>query len=236
MSRQSSEKAANNTAVDEQQVLDYLRDNPDLLRRHHDVLRQMDIPHGTGDGAVSLIEYQVNMLRDEARELSSRLEDLLEIARDNDRLAEQLHRFTLELLAADDLEAVLVALRDGLRQDFRADVVQVLLVGEGLPGSGVPVLASDETQAEQLEAHFPGNTPVVGKLDQERLALVFADQADGLESAAVIPLDESPLRGFIAIGSRDPDRYQDDQGTVFLSQLGALVARVLRRTLNGESP
>jgi len=180
----------------------------------------MDIPHGTGDGAVSLIEYQVNMLRDEARELSSRLEDLLEIARDNDRLAEQLHRFTLELLAADDLEAVLVALRDGLRQDFRADVVQVLLVGEGLPGSGVPVLASDETQAEQLEAHFPGNTPVVGKLDQERLALVFADQADGLESAAVIPLDESPLRGFIAIGSRDPDRYQDDQGTVFLANSG----------------
>lgn len=235
MSRQSSETAPNTAAIDEQQVLEYLRDHPDLLRRHHDILRQLDIPHSTGDGAVSLIEYQVNMLRDEARELSNRLESLLQIARDNDRLAEQLHRFTLELLAADDLESVLVALRDGLRQDFKADVVQVLLVGEGLPGSGVPVLASDDPQAEQLEAHFPGNTPVVGKLDGERLTLVFNDQADGLESAAIIPLDESPLRGFIGIGSRDPDRYQDDQGTVFLSQLGALVSRVLRRALGGEN-
>ncbi len=234
MSRQSSESAANSAAIDEQQVLDYLRDHPDLLRRHQDILKQIDIPHATGNGAVSLIEYQVNVLRDEARELSSRLESLLQIARDNDRLAEQLHRFTLELLAADDLESILVALRDGLRQDFRADVVQVLLVGEGLPGSGVPVLASDDAQAEQLEAHFPGHTPVVGQLDGERLTLVFGDQADGLKSAAIIPLDESPLRGFIAIGSRDPDRYQDDQGTVFLSQLGALVSRVLRRALGGE--
>lgn len=234
MSRQSREPAATETVIDEQQVLDYLREHPDLLRRHHDVLSQLDIPHSAGNGATSLIEYQVNRLRDEHRELSQRLENLLYIARDNDRLAEQLHRFTLELLAAEDLENILVALRDGLRQDFRADVVQVVLVGDQLAAGGIPVLATDDAQAVQLESFFPGSTPIVGQFDAERLQLLFADQAQGIESAAIIPLDETPLRGFIAIGSRDPDRYRDDQGTVFLSQLGALVARVLRRALGGE--
>ncbi len=234
MSRQTTESAETGNDLDERQVLDYLREHPDLLRRHRDVLVDLDIPHESG-GAVSLIEYQVSILREEARELSQRLDQLLYIARDNDRLAEQLHRFTLELLAAEDLESVLVALRDGLRQDFRADVVQVLLIGNGLPGGGVPVLAPDDAEAVQLEEHFPGTTPVLGSLDAERLALIFGDQAETLASAAVIPMDETPLRGFIAIGSRDPDRYHDDQGTVFLGQLGSLVARVLRRSLNGES-
>ncbi|MFO8156063.1 MAG: DUF484 family protein [Thiohalospira sp.] len=234
MSSQTPDSAPAGAALDEQQVLEYLRAHPDLLRRHHDVLGALDVPHDTGGSAVSLIEYQVAILREEARELSQRLDHLLYIARDNDRVAEQLHRFTLELLAADDLDTILVALRDGLRQDFRADVVQVLLIGEDLPAAGVPVLAPDDPEALQLEEHFPGNSPVLGHFEPERFGLIFGEQTDGLASVAVIPLDEPPLRGFIAIGSRDPERYHDEQGTIFLGQLGALVARVLRRTLPGE--
>ena len=234
MSSQTPESAPTGATLDEQQVLDYLRAHPDLLRRHQDVLGALDVPHQSGEGAVSLIEYQVAILREEARELSQRLDHLLYIARDNDRVAEQLHRFTLELLAADDLEGALVALRDGLRQDFRADVVQVLLIGNDLAAAGVPVLAADDPEALQLEEHFPGSTPVLGHFDVDRFGLIFGDQAEGLASVAVIPLDEPPLRGFIAIGSRDPERYHDEQGTIFLGQLGALVARVLRRALPGE--
>ncbi len=236
MTRQTSESTAAAAPLDETRVVAYLRDNPDLLRRHRDVLTALDIPHETGGPAVSLIEYQVSILREEARELSERLDHLLYIARDNDRLADQLHRFTLELLAAEDLEGILVALRDGLRQDFRADVVQVLLVGSHLPTAGVPVLGPDDPEALVLEEHFPGNTPVLGPYDAERFGAIFDGDTDGLGSVAVIPLDEPPLRGFVAIGSRDPERYHDDQGTEFLSQLGALAARVLRRMLPGEGP
>ena len=235
MTRQPSESATAATALDEEQVIEFLRAHPDLLRRHRDVLASLDIPHDTGGEAVSLIEYQVSILREEARELSERLDQLLYIARDNDRLADQLHRFTLELLAAEDLEGVLVALRDGLRQDFRADVVQVVLVGLDLPAVGVPVLNADDPEALQLEEHFPGSTPVLGRYDGERFGSLFDGDTEGLGSVAIIPMDEAPLRGFIAIGSRDPDRYHEDQGTVFLGQLGALVARVLRRALPPEA-
>jgi uncharacterized protein YigA (DUF484 family) len=222
-------------SLDENQVLDYLRDHPDLLRRHHATLTELDIPHNAGEGTTSLIEYQVGVLREEAKELSQRLDQLLYIARDNDRLAEQLHRFTLELLAADDLDAIFVALRDGLRQDFRADIVEIVMIGQALSGEGIPTLASDDADAVRLESHFPGDTPVLGAFDEARLRLVFGDQAEGLCSAAVIPLDEPPLRGFIAIGSRDPERYSDEQGTIFLSQLGALVSQVLRRAMPGDA-
>jgi hypothetical protein len=235
MSRQPSKSTASAATLSEEQVLDYLREHPDLLSRHRDVLALIDIPHDAGEGTTSLIEYQVSILREESRELAQRLEHLLYIARDNDRLAEQLHRFTLELLAADHLDGVLVALRDGLRQDFRADVVQIILIGHDLGSEGVPVLSVDDNAATELESYFPGDTPVLGTLDGAQLTLLFGEQAEGLASAAVVPMDEPPLRGFIAIGSRDPDRYNDEQGTIFLSQLGALVARVLRRAMPGEA-
>jgi len=109
----------------------------------------------------------------------------------------------------------------------------VILITDESLAAGVPTLAPDDPRSEQLEAHFPGDTPVLGNLDETLMALVFDDQAGDLASAAIIPMEEAPLRGFLAIGSRDADRYQEDQGTVFLGQLGALAARILRRSLTG---
>ncbi|AGY91054.1 hypothetical protein SPICUR_00125 [Spiribacter curvatus] len=233
MSGQTGESATPEHPIDEQAVLDYLRAHPELLQRHPDLVGQIDVPHPTG-GVTSLIEYQVSILREENHALAERLDQLLQVARDNDRLVEQIHRFTLELLAANDLDSVLMAIRDGLRHDFRADVVEVILIGESLGAAGAPVLAPDDPRAQQLEDTFPGDQPVLGALDAEHRGLIFGDQADGLGSVAVIPMDEPPVRGFIAIGSRDADRYHGEQGTIFLGQLGALAARVLRRSSVGE--
>lgn len=228
MSGQTGEPATTAQAIDEQQVLDYLQSHPDLLRRRPDVLRQLDVPHRSGADS-SLIEHQVAILREENHALAERLDQLLQVARDNDRLVEQIHRFTLELLAASDLDGVVMAIRDGLRQDFRADVVQVILLGGLSDGASAPLLPADDPRARQLEAAFPGDQPVLGALDDTHLELLFSDQAPDLGSVAVIPMDEPPVRGFIAIGSRDASRYHGEQGTVFLGQLGALAARVLRR-------
>ncbi|RZU99498.1 DUF484 family protein [Spiribacter vilamensis] len=232
MSGQTGESAMSAHPIDEQAVLDYLQAHPDLLQRHPDLVSRLEVPHPTG-GVTSLIEYQVSILREENHALAERLDQLLQVARDNDRLVEQIHRFTLELLAADDLDSVLVAIRDGLRHDFRADVVEVILIGEWLSAAGAPVLAPDDPRAQQLESALAGDQPVLGELDAEHRTLIFGDQAEGLGSVAVIPMDEPPVRGFIAIGSRDADRYHDEQGTIFLGQLGALAARVLRRSCAG---
>jgi len=230
MSIQQPEKHPEGGEPDESAVADYLLRHPEFFRRRRDVLAGLDIPHDVSP-AVSLIEYQVAVLREECGSLRGRLEELLRVARDNDRLAEQLHRFTLELLAADGLDAVLVALRDGLRTDFRADVVEVVLVGRDLPAVDVPVLDPADAAVSRLREAFRGDRPVVGRLSEEQLGAAFGEQAQGLRSAAVVPLDEPPVSGVVAIGSRDPERYRGDHGTVFLGQLGAIIGRVLQQAM-----
>src|SRR5690606_5702145 len=98
-------------------VTDFLIRNPQFLRQHPDLLAQLDIPHPCG-AAGSLLEYQARVLRERNRQLQQRLDELLAVARDNDRLAERIHHLTLELISAPHLEAVLFVLKDELRRNF----------------------------------------------------------------------------------------------------------------------
>ena len=108
-----------------------------------DALAAIDIPHPTGD-AVSLIERQVRTLRDQADKYRRQLEDLVNVARDNDALARRLHRLTLALIETHSFDEVLNTLQDELREQFKADAVEVVRFSATLdPSDGVVVDISD---------------------------------------------------------------------------------------------
>jgi len=219
--------------LDENLVADFLRDNPEFFLRHRRLAADLQIPHDVAP-AISLIEYQVALLREDKRRLRWRLDDLLRVARDNDRVAEHMHRLTMELLEHEGLEATLSALRAGLQTDFRADVVAVRLFRDDLPDLSVEALPEDDPVVARFTELFRGHRPVVGRLTEEQIQLAFGEQAEGIRSAAVIPFTDGPLRGVVAIGSLDGERFRGDQGTVFLARLGDLCARMLRRALEAD--
>lgn len=226
MSQQHTEAEAETPPLDERAVADYLREHPEFFTRHRRLAAEIEVPHDAG-GAISLVSYQLHRLREEKRRLRWRLDELLGVARDNDRVAEQLHRLTLDLLEADGLDDALMAVRDRLRADFLADVVSIRLVGDSLPDVAVDVLASDDPDVARLPEQFRGGRPAVGRLSAEQIRLAFGEQGGEIRSAAVIPLVDTALRGVIGIGSFDAERFSGDQGTIFLGRLGDLVGCVL---------
>ena len=66
-------------------VSDYLREHPDFFEQHPDVLRDLKISH-VGDGAVSLVERQVAVLRERNSELRRRFDALISTAEQNETL------------------------------------------------------------------------------------------------------------------------------------------------------
>ncbi|MBV2091153.1 MAG: DUF484 family protein, partial [Candidatus Thiodiazotropha sp. (ex Ctena orbiculata)] len=110
----------------DQQIADYLRENPGYLLRHPELLAELEIPHASGD-AVSLIERQVEALRKQLKDTQQQLANLVEVARSNDQLQARMHRLTLELIDAATFEEVLNALEDELHDDFKADAVELRL-------------------------------------------------------------------------------------------------------------
>lgn len=214
-------------AVDEESVAAYLRANPEFFLRHPKLTAELELPHEVPP-AVSLVGYQMRLLRAEKERLSSQLEELLQVARDNDRVAEQLHRLGLELLEAADLEAKLVTLRESLRADFAADVVTIWLIGDDLPEVNAEIVATTDPAAQYRDELFPEGQPVAGPLGSEYMQLAFGAQAERIESAAIIPFSDGAMRGLVGIGSLDASRFRSDQGTVFLARLADLIGRALR--------
>ena len=206
----------------EQQIARYLVAHPDYFQRHPDALAAIDIPHPTGD-AVSLIERQVRTLRDQASNYRRQLENLVSVARENDALAKRLHRLTLALIETHSFDEVLNTLQDELREQFKADAVEMKLFA-----------------SEQLEAHAHETGPALfrdflrrarpncGQLDKAKLEYLFGPQAGETGSAALIPLTAPPLAGVLAIGSRDPRRFHEGKSVDFLQRLAEVVSAKLQ--------
>jgi len=76
------------TALSDELVRDYLRDNADFLQRNQDLLDHLHVSHASGS-AISLVEKQVAVLRERNVDMRRRLSALTGNARDNDRLYEQ---------------------------------------------------------------------------------------------------------------------------------------------------
>jgi uncharacterized protein YigA (DUF484 family) len=218
-------------AVDETveaSVTEFLLRNPSFLREHPELLAELDIPHASG-AAVSLLEHQAKILRERARTLQTRLDELLEVARDNDRLADRVHRLTLELMDAQGLEAVVFCLKDELRSNFQCDAVAVKLFGEGDPSHDW--VRPNAPELRSLQGLLSDPRPLCGRLLRDQLQFLFGDSATAINSAALVPLTDGRVLGLLAIGSYQAERFHPGMGTVFLRQLGATAGRALRRYL-----
>ena len=101
--------------LDDELVADYLRRHPDFFMQQADLLAELRVPHARGS-TVSLVERQMSLLRERSLDLQQRMQRLVEVARDNDRLFELTRQLTLDLLDADSLESLVATLEDGLRE------------------------------------------------------------------------------------------------------------------------
>jgi uncharacterized protein YigA (DUF484 family) len=224
--------------LEEKTVADYLRDNPDFFQNNTSLLAALQIPHAVGP-AVSLVEHQVKVLRDQNSQLKRKLMDLVHVARDNNRLNEHMHQLTLCLIKANSLEALLDTLRENLLVEFKADTVTLRLAG--LPEArarecAVDIFDLESKELSHFEAFLKSSRPQCGRFKQEQLQYLFGDQAQAIESVALIPLGPRKSLGLLAIGSRESSRFHPGMGTLFLTHLGELLGLLLATHLATDYP
>jgi uncharacterized protein YigA (DUF484 family) len=206
-------------------VSSYLREHPDFFSRHPDLLLNIHIPHGSGS-AVSLIERQVEMLRDQLKSYQQHMDELVQVARKNDALQARMHRLTLELIDAATFDEVLNALEDELHDDFQADAVELRLFSSSQLSDHLDEELPDHSAT--FTEFFNHNKPICGPLAQEQIDYIFGAEGDEIASAALIPLKSDGVLGLLAIGSHDPHRFVPHHGTEFLTRLGEVISRTLQ--------
>ena len=220
-------------------VATYLAEHPNFLQDHPELLGDLIIPHSTGS-AISLIERQVQVLRDKQVTAERQLHQLIEVAHDNDRLAERMHRLTLALLDCATLSDVITAVHDNLSGAFEADVVALLLFDDRVSGPTLETtrwLSARSPELAEFDNILNSRKPTCGRLTTAQLDCLFGPDPSAVGSAVVIPLAENEPYGLLGIGSRDAERFQHGMGITFLQQLGSLISHALSRYLEqAETP
>jgi uncharacterized protein YigA (DUF484 family) len=218
----------------EQDIVDYLKSHPEFFVRHPGILESMEIPHQCGK-AVSLVEYQVSVLRDQSRDLRGKLKKLVSNARENEELNRRLHKLTLALIECTAVDEVFASLYQSLREDFSAEHAAIRVFGapKQVIDRGLAEFVGNDPESEPLfEPLFRSLKPLCGRMKPEQVAFLFPDHAEEIGSSVVLPLGESRGFGLLAVASRDPQRYYPGMGVVFLTQLSEVVTKVLHPHLS----
>lgn len=216
--------------VDETRMAAYLQSNPEFFERHPAVLAKLRLPHTPGGAAVSLVERQVAVLRQNNIKLERKLRDLLDVARGNDLLASKIHRLALQLMRAGSPMEVVATLEEQLRLSFKADrAVLVLFHANAALDSSrfLRVVARDGDELAPFRTFLASGNARCGRIRDAQRRFLFGDGDVEIGSAALLPLGKHADTGFLAVGSRDVNHFHPGKSIDFLGRLGELVSCAL---------
>ncbi len=211
--------------IDAQIVAKYLSDNPEFFNGREDLLTEIRVPHSHGH-SVSLVEKQLDILRERNSELRNRLGELIDNARSNDRLFSHTRRLVLALLDCQNLSQAVDTIYASFANDFNIQFTQIILFGE----TGISKARNVDLDRAQFELgkYLKARQTVGGGLAKDEINFLFGGNAPKVGSAALAVLSYGDLFGVIAIGNEDPHYYQSSMGTMFLSYIAEVFSRILR--------
>ncbi|MGH8227831.1 MAG: DUF484 family protein [Steroidobacteraceae bacterium] len=228
--------------AEEDSVARYLQHNPEFFEHHLPLLARLRLPHMRGSSTVSLIERQVEVLREREGAAEQKLAEFVKVARSNDAVAEKIHHFTRRLLRAGSRAARIAAIDTSLREDFDALHAVLILIE---PADEVPAerfvrsVPEQDASLKSFESLFANGKPRCGQARDSQREFLFGSDAEAVSSVALIPLEE-PARagappgdkhavGLLALGSADRDRFHPGMSTEYLGRIGDLVTDALAR-------
>ncbi len=208
--------------ITEKQVEAYLRHHPKFFVSKDRLLKSMRIPHVSGK-AVSLLERQNDLLREEVALLDQRLSDLIGNARNNDKLFARLRNLVLHVMAATDVEELVGFLHSHLTQYFNVDDI-CLSLKDNLTSSKFIKAFNEEKILNNLtlkELSQPAKC-ICGELSMEAKEILFKDILT-IESVAVASIHSTQWQGVLALGSQDTGYFRNSMDTLFLSYLAEVI-------------
>lgn len=220
--------ASERATVHANEVAEYLKQNPKFFEDYADVIAQIFVPHPHGGHAIPIAERQILTLREKNNDLEAKFRELVSYGTQNDQVGEKLHRSTLALFAAPDLETTLAVLYHSLKEDFGVPQVAARMWGKVPERSYLPELAATSSEirdyANQLGQPYCG--PVAPFESRE-----WFDDGDALQSFAFMPLRTAQTFGLLSLGSPDAQRFHPGMGTLYQTRLAELASVATARFL-----
>ncbi|MBX2847658.1 MAG: DUF484 family protein [Acidiferrobacterales bacterium] len=203
-------------------LVEFLKTNPDIFERHPELLELLSLVDNRGTS--SLMEKQVQQLKDRLSNFQSKQSEFIEVARENEQISESFSKIIYQLIGFKNLSEFASEFPLALRKTFEIDEVtfktqQATALREG-----------EKTVYQEASRRLVNNHAVCdNRWPNSIIALFFSGD---IKSAALIPMRDNIAGntiGVLALGSKDAQRYTHELGTAHLDRLGIMTGICLSR-------
>ena len=220
------------------EVTAWLKQNPDFLLQHPELLDDLAAPaRDMGRGVSDLQQAIIEKLRTDLELARQRQRELVTTGRANLAGQSRIHECMLTMLSANSFEQLIQIVTTDFAVLLDLDVVTLCIEADSTDPLTPHIRGLQVVPAGAVAALMGDNRSVLLRSHVQGEAEIYGGGAPLVASDALARINVSPTTppGLIAFGSRQPGKFQAGQAVELLSFLARSLELVIRRwlTLSG---
>jgi len=200
--------------LDPKDVELFLLDNLDFFKTRESLVGEMKFKH-SNSSASSLLERQINKLRDEQSDLMDLLSSFVSTAQLNEDLFIKSKELTLSILGASSRNEIKDIVQESFTENFGVNSCKLGFYSNSDIGD-----IEDKTGMS-----FHKGAVHCGSFSKEKMEFLFKDVK--VESVALAVLIHNKEIGILMLGSYDRTRYLGDEDTTFIEYIRDILEKKL---------
>ncbi len=220
-------KEKNTPNLTEQDVIEWLKAHPKFFLKRPDVLDILEPPKAvSGKGIADFQSHMIKRLKDDREDVIESAREIVETSRANMNNLSRIQTAILMLLEARNFEDFVHTLTMDFVAILDVDIVALIVETDGtsiphINMSGVRAVPAGTIELLMKKQKIILESQITG-LDE-----IYGGGAGLVKSQALLDLNIAPdaPAAMIAFGSRNPDLFQNGQGTDLVLFLGHVIER-----------
>ena len=200
--------------LDPKEVELFLLDNLNFFESRESLVGEMKFKHSSSS-ASSLLERQINKLRDEQSNLMDLLSSFVNTAQLNEDLFKKSKELTLSILGASSRNQIKDIVQKSFTENFGVNNCKL----DFYSNSDI-----DEIE-DKTGMSFHKGSVHCGSFSKEKMEFLFKDK--NVESVALAVLINSKEIGILMLGSYERTRYLGDEDTTFIEYIRDILEKKL---------
>lgn len=222
--------------ISEEDVIAFLRDNPKFLAKNPEVCDFLIPPKKTKEGGRKIADFQsymIDRLKADKTKAETTTQEIVKTARHNMNNQARIHRAVLAVLEAQSFDEFIQAITMDITSMIDVDITCLIVEASGrniphVDTTGIRIVPQGTIKK------WMGDNASLLQSDIGGIEAIYGAGANLVRSQALVRVDISldTPPAILAFGSRDPELFQDGQGTEQVSFLARVVERQFRTWLN----
>jgi uncharacterized protein YigA (DUF484 family) len=219
--------------LDADDVIAWLKKNPDFLKRNPDVIDLLLPPtHNNGRKVADFQSYMIERLKADKAEAVVMTREVVETARNNMNSQTRIHKAILHLLEADSFDDFIQIITNDLSAHLNVDITTLVVEADGRDIPHIHTTGIRVIPEGTIDQWLQGKN-ILQQSDISGIEVIYGAGATLVKSQALVRVDISMRTppAILAFGSRDPAFFHPSQGTELVSFLARVVERQFRSWL-----